>query len=462
MLSEIVRNLRHWSQWDTAITFTAACAAMSCALPGTWLVLRRQSMLADALAHAALPGVVGAFLATYGMQGMGWISEESLPAVQHLAVVLGAVLAGLATAWLTETVQRLGRIDSGAALGVVFTCLFAIGLILIRLFADNVHLDPDCVLFGVLEASALDTIHPDSWIPRAAVANAVAFLVNGVLITVFFKELRIAAFDPSLARTQGIPAGAMHYTLLAATAVSAATAFSTVGSILVIGLLIVPAATAQLLTQRLWVMVVLSAVLAAVFAIAGHAVAMSVPGPVFNALGYPQVRDAGTAGTIAVVGGMVFATIVLVAPRSGLATQAFDRFRMALDFAADDVLGGLYRREESSDAAAAQGLVVSSSPWMGDFARRRLARRGHITKNAAGIFQLTESGRVAAKALVRSHRLWESYLDQNFPLPPDQLHLAADRAEHYLDPELREALAAEVPAVQLDPHGREIPGENGS
>lgn len=453
MLSDIFQNLRHWGELDTAIALTAAVAALSCALPGVWLVLRRQSMLADALAHAALPGVVVAFLSAYAIKSTGTVGEAGFPALLHIAILAGAVAAGLATAWFTELIQRLGRIDNGAALGVVFTCLFAFGLLLLRLTADDVHLDPDCVLFGLLEVSALDTVGNVPWLPRAAVANAIVLGINLLLTLLFFKELRVSAFDPEMSRTQGIPAGVIQYTLLAATAIAAATAFSTVGSILVIGLLIVPAATAQLLSERLWGVILLSLLIAGGCAVLGHAVAMSAAAPVFSRLGFPQVRDVGTAGTIAVVAGVVFVLAVLFAPRTGVIMQVLDRGRIGLRIASDDILGALYRREESP------GQPDLRLSWNDRLAGLLLLRRNLVDWDAARGYTLTADGRERAKSLVRSHRLWETYLDQNFPLPPDQLHLAADRAEHYLDPSLRDALAAEVPQTVRDPHGREIPEE---
>ncbi|MBX3442285.1 MAG: metal ABC transporter permease [Planctomyces sp.] len=458
MLGEILHNLRGWSEIDSAVALTAAMAAMSCALPGVWLVLRRHSMLGDALAHAALPGVVAAFLAAYGLRNAGWVPAERFDAVLQTAITLGAVGAGLLTAWLTEAIQRIGRIDSGAALGVVFTCLFAVGLVMIRMTADDVHIDPDCVLFGILEASVLDTINPRSWIPVAAVTNGAVLLANLALTLLFFKELRLAAFDPAQARTQGIPAGALHYLLLAATTVAAATAFSTVGSILVIGLLIVPAATAQLLTDRLWMVLVVSLMAAAAAAVLGQALAISVPGPVFSRLGLPEVRDAGTAGSIAVASGLLFAGAVFFGPRKGLVSQALDRLRVGQAMAADHLLGAAYREEEDLERSGRRRPSRLRERWIERLAGWRLMRRGWLIRESSGRLRLTDAGREHARTLVRSHRLWETWLNRNFPLPPDQLHLAADRAEHVLDPSLNEALAADLPRSDRDPHGRKIPG----
>lgn len=457
MFAEILQRLAAWSELNTAIAVTAALAAMSCALPGAWLVLRRQSMLGDALAHSALPGVVAAFIVAYAIRSSGWVGEDAFDPLLQICIVIGAALAGLLTAWLTSAIQRLGKVDNGAALGVVFTCLFAAGMVMIRMTADDVHLDPDCALFGVLEASAGDTLQSIPWLPRSAVANGVVLLINLLLTVVFFKELRIATFDAELSNTLGVPAGFLHYALLAAAAIAAATAFSTVGSILVIGLLVIPAATAQLLTQRLWKLIALSVVLAAVMAILGHAAAWSIPGPVFSRLGYSQVRDVGTSGAIAVVGGLIFGLTVFIAPRTGVVTQALDRIRVLTQIAADDLLGNLYRKEESVRTAVPWTPVGISSGWQERLAGWWLKRRGFVVAGAGKSLALTDRGRETAQSLVRSHRLWESYLDQNYSLSNEQLHRAADRVEHYIGSEIRDAIASELPDAHHDPHGRTIP-----
>jgi manganese/zinc/iron transport system permease protein len=457
MFSEIAHRLTSWSELNTAIAVTAALAAMSCALPGAWLVLRRQSMLGDALAHSALPGVVAAFIVAYAIRNSGWVGKDAFDPLLQVCIVTGAALAGLATAWLTAAIQKVGKVDNGAALGVVFTCLFAAGLVMVRMTADDVHLDPDCALFGVLEASAGDTLVSIPWLPRSAVANGAVLLLNLVLTILFYKELRIAAFDAELSKTQGIPAGFVQYALLAATAVAAATAFSTVGSILVIGLLVIPAATAQLLTTSLWKLLTLSVGLAAVMAVVGHAAAWSIPGPVFSRLGYTQVRDMGTSGMIAVIGGLIFVATVFIAPRTGVVTQILDRIRVGTQIAADDLLGNLYRKEESIRTSEPWTPVGITSHWQEWLAGVLLKRRGLVASGDGGALGLTDRGRATAQSLVRSHRLWESYLDRNYPLSNEQLHRAADRVEHYIGSEIRDAIASELPDAHRDPHGRQIP-----
>src|SRR3989304_4653231 len=158
MIHEIFHHLSDWGRLDTWIVVTGALAAMACALPGNYLVLRRQSMMGDALSHTVLLGLVGAFLLMHALRANEWISPATYAATRHTAMFTGAVLAGVLTALLTEGVRKLGRIESTASLGVVFTTLFALGLLLIRWKADSVDIDPGCVLYGTIETVVMDTI----------------------------------------------------------------------------------------------------------------------------------------------------------------------------------------------------------------------------------------------------------------------------------------------------------------
>ena len=232
-----------------------ALAAMACALPGCFLLLRRQSLMGDAISHTSLLGIVAAFFVSHWLVETKIISPATELSVRHMAMCLGAVLVGVLSAWLTESLQKLGNVESSAALGVVFTSLFALGLLLIRAVADDVHIDPDCVLYGAIEMAPLETIGK-SGVPRAVVVNGVVLVINLLLTILLFKELRLSAFDPALATTQGIPANVMHYGLMGVTAMTLVAAFESVGSILVIAMLIIPPATAYLLTDRLPRMIV--------------------------------------------------------------------------------------------------------------------------------------------------------------------------------------------------------------
>jgi manganese/zinc/iron transport system permease protein len=276
----------NWSAIDTWIVVTGALCAAACALPGCFLVLRRMSMMGDAISHAVLPGLAVAFLITG--------TRASLP------MFLGAAVTGVLTAVFTQWIHRFAKVDRGAAMGVVFTTLFAIGLVIIVRAADHVDLDPGCVLYGAIEFTPLDTVALGTLeVPRAALVNGIVLLLNAGIITVLYKELRLSSFDPELAATLGFAPGFLHYLLMTMVAVTTVAAFESVGSIIVIAMLIVPAATAQLLTRRLLPMLCVSALAAVLAAVTGHLAAIHLP-PWFG------FESTTTSGMMAFASGMLF------------------------------------------------------------------------------------------------------------------------------------------------------------
>jgi manganese/zinc/iron transport system permease protein len=292
-----------WYTYDTWIVMVGAICAVACALPGCFLVLRRMSMMGDAISHAVLPGLALAFLIS---------GSRTSP-----AMFVGAAVAGVLTAVFTQWVSTFGKVDQGAAMGIVFTTLFAIGLLIIVQAADRVDLDPGCVLYGAIELAPLDVVARVSVggavleIPRAAAVMGFVLLGNAALIALFYKEFRISAFDPGLAATLGLSPGFMHYLLMIMVAVTTVAAFEVVGSIIVIAMLVVPGATAFLLTRRLGWMLVLSALAAVLSAASGHALAIVVP----DWFGF---EGANTSGMMATAAGMIFVIAWLFSPRHGL------------------------------------------------------------------------------------------------------------------------------------------------
>lgn len=432
-----------WLEIDTWIVVTGALCAVSCALVGTFLVLRRMSLMGDAISHAVLPGLAMAFWLT-GSRG-------------SVAMLIGAGVVGLLTAFFTQWIHRAGKVDEGASMGVVFTVLFALGLVLIRQFAHHVDLDPGCVLYGLLEHTPLDRVELLGWsVPRAALQVGGVCLFNLLLIVLLYKEFRIATFDPALATTLGIHAGFMHYLLMALVAITTVTAFESVGSILVIAMLIVPAATARLLTDRLGLTLALAALTGALSALLGHVGAVFGPGW----LGMAGVGTS-TSGMIAVASGALFAGALVAAPRYGLVSRAWRRLALSLHILREDLLGLLYRAEEAGLPApggqlrrvAGRGVVASLLARM---AERDLLRRGLIRRAAEG-WLLTPQGRLAAQRVVRTHRLWETYFDQHAAIPASHLHGPAEVLEHVTGAELRERLAESVAPAERDPHGSRIP-----
>ncbi|MEO0393860.1 MAG: metal ABC transporter permease [Pseudomonadota bacterium] len=279
-------------------------ASLACALPGNFLLLRRQALIGDAISHVVLPGVVLGFLVT--------------GAVATGPMMLGAAAAAIIAVALIEVVRHLGRIEAGAAMGVVFTTMFAAGILLLEQSdTSQVHLDVEHALYGNLESliwwqgqgwssfldpDALAALPPQLWRVMAATA-----LVS-VFIGLWWRQLQIATFDPSYAATVGIRVKALNLALVILVAVAAVAAFDAVGSIIVIAMMICPPAAARLMTDRLGRQVAWSVLFALLSAVFGYVLAGY--GPLW--LGADNAVSA--AGMIATVSGVILALACLFGP----------------------------------------------------------------------------------------------------------------------------------------------------
>lgn len=454
---------------DGWIIATGVLCAAAAALLGNFLVLRRLSLLGDAISHAVLPGLAAAFFLTG--------SRNSLP------MFVGAVLVGVLTAFLTEWIRGIGKVDEGAAMGVVFTSLFALGLVLIVRAADHVDLDPGCVLYGAIEMTPLDTTPlAGIEVPRATIMLGIVAAIDAAFLLLFFKELKVSSFDPELSTSLGIDARWMHYLLMTLVAVTAVASFESVGNILVVAMFVVPPAAAYLLTDRLGVMIAWSVVIAAIAAAGGHFAAVTVPT-------WFGLRSTTTAGMMATVAGGLFLLAAAFGPRHGVVVRFVRHRVLAWQILEDDVLALLYRIEENGPDDAPRRdrrvpaptakelrplllsdplslrLVLARLRWLGQIdqiAPKHAAEPATPTGLAltpTGL-ALTLTGRSRAQNLVRSHRLWEEYLTSRAGLDTGRIHDKAERFEHFTDPRLRERLDKETDAPRIDPHGKPIPTEN--
>ncbi|MFQ5490717.1 MAG: metal ABC transporter permease [Phycisphaerae bacterium] len=443
--------------WDWAldgwVLVVGVLSACTCALLGNYLVLRKMSMMGDAISHAVLPGLAVAFILSN--------SRAAWP------MFIGAVVVGVLTALLTEAITRYGKVEHGAAMGVVFSMLFAVGLVLLRRAVDHVDLDPDCVLYGNIVLIPLDALGGE--VPPAVVNLSIVMAVNLLFVGLFYKELKLCAFDPALATSQGINAQWMHYALMILVAVTTVANFEAVGSILVIAMLIVPPATAFLLTDRLGVMIVLSLIIAALSAVLGHIVAIFGPGWAGMTGLQGQPMSANTSAMMAVVAGVGLIAAVFLSPRHGVISRAYHRWVLSMQILRQDILGLLYRwaelrPERGRPMQTSELLVAVGGGWGGRWALRALQRSRQVQcspmeNHGIGV-QLTPQGAADASKLVRSHRLWEAYLAKHFHLPLDHLHAPAERMEHFITPDLNDQLRHQLTDPTQDPHGREIPGED--
>jgi manganese/zinc/iron transport system permease protein len=276
---------------DVQIVITAGLVATACGLLGPFLVLRRVALLSDAVSHAVLPGIVATFL----------IFETRAP----IPVILGAALFAVICVLGIEALQATGLVKSDAAIGLVFPALFSLGVLGVQRYAGNLHLDLDATIYGEIAFVPLQQWEVLGFtVARAIPIIAAVALANVILIAALWKELKATSFDPGFARTIGIPPRWLSRLLLIAVAVTAVTAFESVGAILVVTLLIVPAVTAYLLCERLWMMVAVTVAVGWVCATTGYAGALEL--------------DASIAGAMGLVAGVCFAVAFVVAPRHGL------------------------------------------------------------------------------------------------------------------------------------------------
>jgi len=353
----------------------AAVTAVGCALVGTFLMLRRMAMMSDAISHAILLGIVLAF----------FVVED----VASPWLILAAAITGLATVVLVELLHGTGLVKEDAAIGLVFPALFSIGIVLIARYAGNVHLDTDAVLLGELAFAPFDrlVVGGRDIGPRHLYLMAILTTINLVLILVFFKELKLATFDPGLAAALGFSPALIHYGLMVLVSTTAVGAFDAVGLILVVALMIGPAAAAYLLTDQLGRLLGLASLFGVIAAAVG--------------LGLAYWLDASIAGCMATAIGLLFGLVFLIAPQRGLLAVILRRRRQRWDFAqtmlAIHLLHHEGRPEEESEARI-DHLTGSHVGWTADFSRRVIAlalASGLVTQQGDAL-HLTDLGRTRA------------------------------------------------------------------
>lgn len=285
--------------------------ATTCGLVGNYLVLRRMALVGDAISHSVLPGIAIAFLLARSRQS--WV------------MFLGALAAGILTTVLIEVIYRRSRVKQDAAIGIVFSTLFAVGVILISLFANRIDLDADCVLYGEI---ALVPLEPWVTIAGWEIAPEPVFIMGlvttlvVVTIGLFYKELLVSSFDAGLAASLGIRPGVVHYSLMCALSAVVVSAFESVGAILVIAMLILPGATAYLLTHRLPIMMLLSVVHAALTTLLGMHLGLWLECP--------------QAAAMVVAGGFLFVLSWIFSPSQGL-LRRFRKQRLEHDQARETI-----------------------------------------------------------------------------------------------------------------------------
>jgi manganese/zinc/iron transport system permease protein len=283
------------------ILLTGSLVGISCGIVGCFLILRKMAMLADAISHTVLLGIVGAYLISNSLEG--------------IYMLIGAAIVGILTAFFVQLLHSSG-VQSDAAIGVVFTSLFAVGVILLSLFGGKVHLDTDHALMGEITFIPWDILEINGIYlgPKAVWMLGAVLVLNLIIIFLFYKEIKISSFDPDMAVALGIPVLFIHYLLMGMLSLTTVASFDSVGAILVVAMLIVPGATAYLLTDKLSVMLIISALVGVLSAFVGYFIAT-----IFNV---------SISGSMAVAAGVIFAITFVFSPTHGLLSRWLARKRL--------------------------------------------------------------------------------------------------------------------------------------
>lgn len=390
--------------------------AIACATLGCFVILRRMAFIGDAMSHALLPGV-----------GIGYLVMKAFVPGGFTAggLLLGALIAALLTSVCIAFLGALRRISEDTAIGIIYTGLFAAGVVILTRFQQLIDIDLNHFFQGDVYGIAWS----DLWL-----GAGVGALVVGALI-VFFRYFTLVSFDPILAASIGVPTRLVHIALTGMIALVCVAGISMVGVIMIVGLLVTPPALAYLFTDRLPRMMAL----AAVFGV------LSVLGGLY----FSEWINASGGGAIMFVGFLLFLFGLVVAPRYGLLAGWLRRRRTVPQSDLEDLLKAAYEQTEAPLLPARRRRAI-----------RRLAAEGFVEPAAAraGRVELTAKGRDEAAHVMRSHQLWEGHFIRE-GMPEPEAHRAAERLEHLHDRTVLDAFDDELEHPAVDAHGMPVPGE---
>ncbi len=385
---------------------------------GCLVVLRRMAFLGDALSHAMIAGVAGGYLVMKMLFGQ----EAHAP-----GMLLGSLIAAIATVALISFVARISRVKEDTAIGIMYTGIFALGVVAVSIFRHYIHID----LMHFIMGDILGVADNDLW-----VSAFTAVVVLTVLI-LFYRSFQLTTFDPVMAASIGIPVLFFDYLLTTCVSLVVVSAVSMVGVILVVGLLITPAATAYLLSDRLDRMMWLAALFGVTSVVGGLYLCVWL--------------DSAGGGAIILFCTLQFLIVLLVAPKYGLFARWLRLRNLVPQQVVEDVLTTVYRNKEAASLTIlrqhvehAKGLPKALKQMVQD----------ELLNQSGGGYSLTEKGVKEAEKVLRVHRLWEAYLE-SIGTPKEKLHPTAHRLEHLQGTD--EYLDEKLGNPTEDPHGKPIP-----
>ncbi|MDH3649867.1 MAG: metal ABC transporter permease, partial [Saprospiraceae bacterium] len=411
--------------WAFRALIASVLVGIMCGILGCFIVLRNMALIGDALSHAILPGIVVAFV-VFGYSTLGFF--------------LGSVAAGLLTALGITWIQQKVHTKNDAAIGIVFTAMFSIGVIGISWISkeQGVHLDLKDFLFG----NVLGVSDEDLYLTLGITLYVILSVI------VFYRYLFITTFQPVIAQTMGISTKLIHYFIMLLLSFAVVASLRTVGVILVVAMLITPASTALLLSDRLKYVVFLSGVLGMAAAILGLLTAIffdTTPGP-----------------AMAVVATLIYLLAALLAPKKGLIFRSIQRQRLQKRIRLEDIMKQAYRLHQRRSLSLSRLLerLEIDTPTLNRLLK--ILERRNFLKRRDKQLELTAVGIDEANRLVRAHRLWETYLVDHVGLNERQIHAEAEKYEHLLTDEMLDEVDETLGYPTTDPHGSPIPSKVGT
>lgn len=431
---DVLEQVRRFlSLRDPAVRYAVAGSVLlglTCGLLGSFIVVRRLALMGDTLSHAVLPGVVLGFL---------WNMTKD-----PVAIFVGATLAGLAGTATVSAITRTTRLKEDAALGLVLAGYFAVGATLLTM-AQRLPVGTQSGIHDFLFGQAAAMGPEDLRLMGAVAAMVVAILF------LFYKELLVSSFDPAFASLTGVPVKLAHHGLMLLLAFAVVISLQAVGVVLVSAMLIIPAATAYLLTERMSRMLLGAAVLG---------IASGVIGSFFSFLG-PNLP---TGPFMVLSAGTLFFVALTLSPRDGLAIRAWRLVARRRRIRRENSLKAIYHVLENrgfrGEGVSLRELAEQKRETLEEAGLRLKALKRHGLATASEDREqlyLTPRGWQRAGSIVRNHRLWELYLTSAVEIAPDHVHDDAEKIEHVLGEETVRQLERRLGHASVDPHGKAIP-----
>lgn len=405
-------------EWALRALISSSIVGLMCGALGCFIVLRNMALIGDALSHAILPGIVISFMIV-GYSTIGFF--------------LGSVVAGLLTAFAITWIQRNVNTKNDAAIGIVFTAMFALGVLGIsEINSQGVHLDLKDFLFGSI----------------LGVGNEDLYLITGIgiyvllSIAIFYRYLFVTTFQPVIAETMGISVKMIHYFLMLMLSFVVVASLKAVGVILVVAMLITPASTALLLSDKLKSVIIIASLLGLLSAVLGLIFSIhldTTPGPAMT-----------------VVATLMYFLTVLFAPKKGLLFKSIRSRNLSRKIRFEDTLKQALKLDQKGNLTYAE--LQNRLGYTSQVLKKnlQLLLKDGLVQTSPKLI-LTKLGQKEANKLVRAHRLWETYLVNQIGLSAEQIHEDAEKYEHLLTEEILEKLDKKLDFPDFDPHGSPIP-----